>query len=73
MFNVMAIFGLGTGLSVLVWLILVLIFIFEIWMLVDAITRKSLSTTARVWWIIGMILVHPIVAIIYYFTGRKDN
>ncbi len=47
---------------------LALILYFEIWMLVDVILRP---VKHKVWWIIGMILLHPIVAIIYFFTARR--
>lgn len=69
--NIFAFLGMGLALSLIVVLVLLLIFIFEIWMFVDVITNKRISDTAKVLWAIGMVLVHPIVAFIYYFTDHK--
>ena len=44
-----------------------------IWMIVNAITNKHISDTARVLWVIGMLLIHPFVAIAYYFTDYKKT
>jgi hypothetical protein len=44
---------------------------FEILMIVNAVNNASLSGTARAWWVVGMLLVHPFVAIAYYFTDYK--
>ena len=45
---------------------------FEIWMIVDAIQNRRLSSGEKALWVIGMILLHPIIGIIYYFTARKQ-
>lgn len=50
--------------------ILIIILAFEIWMLVDVIRNKHVPTEHKVWWIIGMCLIHPIVAIVYLFVSR---
>lgn len=54
-------------------IIVVLLLAFEIWMLVDAAINKKISDKAKAWWIIGMVLVHPIVAIIYFFTDHRKR
>ena len=41
---------------------------FEIWMFVDAITNKRLSDSEKALWCIGMVFIHPIVAIVYFFV-----
>jgi Phospholipase_D-nuclease N-terminal len=66
--------SLGWGWPVLVPIILLglLVFAFEVWMLVDVIQNKNVPSNHKVWWIIGMFLVHPIVAIVYYFVSRSD-
>lgn len=42
-------------------------------MLVDVAINKKLSDKAKAWWIVGMVVIHPLVAIVYYFTGRKTH
>lgn len=44
---------------------------FEVWMIVDAVLNRKLSDKAKAWWIVGMVLIHPFVAIIYFFTNRR--
>ena len=61
---------LGAWLPVLI-VAAVLILAFEVWMIVNAATNNKLSNKAKTWWIIGMVLVHPIVAIVYFFTARQ--
>ena len=64
--------NLGAWLPI-IGLIVLLIAAFEVWMLIDVAINKKLSDKAKVWWIIGMVLVHPFVAIVYYFTDRKKS
>lgn len=66
-----AFLGFDPLMSAVAILVLLIIFAFEIWMFVSAITNKAISDTAKIWWIVGMVLIHPIVAIIYYFTDYK--
>lgn len=73
MFSDFAFWGMGAALSLVVALVLVVIFAFEIWMLISAITNKKITDTARVLWVVGMVLIHPIVAIIYYFTDHQKS
>ena len=73
MFRFASIFGLGLVAGLIVIAAVALILAFELWMLISAITNKNISDTARIWWIIGMVLVHPIVAIVYYFTDYKKT
>ncbi|HEY1835849.1 MAG TPA: PLDc N-terminal domain-containing protein [Candidatus Saccharimonadales bacterium] len=58
------------GWIALIILIVLLVLAFELWMLVDCITNKKVPTRHKVWWIIGMFLLHPFVAIAYFFTSR---
>lgn len=62
----------GAWLMIII-LLVVLFLAFEIWMIVDAITNKKISDTAKIWWIIGMLIIHPIVAIIYFFTDHRKH
>jgi len=65
--------GLGSFFGLIIFAIVVAILIFEIAMIISAIQNKHISQTARVWWVIGMFLVHPIVAVIYYFTDYQKT
>lgn len=72
--------NLGTSgpFTVIIILVAIVILAFEIWMFVDLIQNENLSTETKLIWALGMLLIHPFVAIIYYFisspkgpTGRK--
>ncbi len=63
---------LGAWLPIII-LIVLLIAIFEVWMIVDAALNKKISDKAKTWWIIGMFIIHPFVAIAYYFTDRRKR
>lgn len=62
-----------------VWLIFIalclaaLILVFEVWMFFDCVLNKKLADTPKIWWIIGMLLLHPFVAIAYYFVVYRSN
>lgn len=62
--------GLGVGAFLLIALIALAIFIFEIWMFVDLIQNARIPTEQKVLWAVGMLLVHPFVAIAYYIYSR---
>jgi len=63
---------LGGGVFFVTVLIIGLaILAFEIWMIVDAIQNPRLDSTSKALWVVGMILLHPIVGIIYFFTARR--
>lgn len=57
----------------LVAIVVLLLLAFEVWMLVDAALNKKISDRAKTWWIIGMFLVHPFVAIVYLFTDYRSK
>jgi hypothetical protein len=63
--------GLSFGLFLIVLIVLPAIFIFEIVMFIDVIRNPRLSDERKLLWAIGMLLVHPFIAIIYYFTDRR--
>lgn len=61
-----------------VWLpviivVAILILAFEIWMIVDAALNKEVTDKAKTWWIIGMFVIHPFVAIAYFFTDHRKR
>ena len=65
----MAIVGILFGLfAVLAGLLLC---VFWIWMLIDAIKNDSLDGTERVVWVLVILFLHALGALIYYLVGRK--
>jgi hypothetical protein len=60
---------LGSWLPIIIVIVL-LILAFELWMLVDAAVNKNITSKAKAWWIVGMFIIHPFVAIIYFFTDH---
>jgi hypothetical protein len=63
---------LGAWLPIII-VIAILIFAFEIWMIVDAAINKEITDKAKTWWIIGMLIIHPFVAIAYFFTDHRKR
>lgn len=47
--------------------------VFDILMIIDAAGNKNLSTLAKTLWILGIILISPVVAVVYYFTARTKS
>ena len=68
---------LGAGAAVGLWLVVgaaaIAILAFEVWMLIDVIRNTAISAERKVLWVIGMFLLHPFVAIVYYFTDRTRS
>ncbi len=54
-------------------IVILVIFAFEIWMFIDVAINEKISNKAKAWWIVGMILIHPIVAIVYFFTDHQKR
>ena len=52
-------------------IVALVVLVFEIYMLINAIQNTRISQNAKVLWIVGMLLIHPIVVIAYYFTDYK--
>jgi hypothetical protein len=48
-----------------------LIFIFWLWMLVDAIGNNRLSSSERVLWVLVVFFLPFVGSLIYYLVGRK--
>lgn len=49
----------------------VLIFVFWIWMLIDAITNSRLDGTQKIVWVLVIIFLHALGALIYFLVGRS--
>jgi hypothetical protein len=52
-------------------LIIILILWFEVVMFLDVLKNKKLSDNEKILWVLGMFLLHPIIAIVYYFTAHS--
>lgn len=52
-------------------IIAIAVLVFEVFMFIDAIKNPRLSDTEKILWCAGMILIHPIIAIVYYFVARS--
>jgi hypothetical protein len=67
----------GVGAVILFVLLIVaviaLILWFEIAMFISLIRNKKIDENTKIIWAIGMFLIHPIVAIIYYFTDHQKT
>jgi hypothetical protein len=63
---------LGEWLPIII-VIAILIFAFEIWMIVDVAINKEITDKTKTWWIIGMLIIHPFVAIVYFFTDHRKR
>lgn len=57
----------------LVVLVGIAIVLFEIKMFIDVIKNPNLSDIERIVWLAGMLLIHPFVAIAYYFISRNNR
>lgn len=53
-------------------LIIALILAFEVWMFLDVLKNKKLTDTEKILWVLGMFLLHPIIAIVYFFVARSS-
>jgi hypothetical protein len=42
-------------------------------MVVSVIRNRSMSDTRQILWIVGMLFIHPVVAIVYYFTDYNNR
>jgi len=46
---------------------------FEVWMFVDAVKSPRFTDGQRLLWCLGMLLLHPFVAIAYYIVEYRRN
>jgi len=65
--------GLSIGAIIVIAVIGLAILVFEVAMFIDAILNKNITDEVRILWLVGMILIHPFVAIAYYFTDHKKR
>lgn len=60
-------------LTILILILSTLILILDVWMIISAATNNKLTTNQKLLWILGMLLLHPIIAIFYYFMVFKKT
>jgi hypothetical protein len=73
MLSIFGLLGFGTGLGLIFIIVILAIFAFEVWMFINVILNKRITDKAKILWVIGMLLIHPFVAIAYYFTDYKKT
>ena len=74
MVELFGLWGLVAPLATIFLLGIFALFAFEVWMIVNAIQNKHITDTARILWVIGMLTIHPVIAIVYFFTDyQKSN
>lgn len=64
-------FGLAALLIALLFGLLLTIF--WIWMLVDAIQNKGLSDGEKIGWVLAIVFVHFLGSLLYFFIGRPKR
>jgi len=47
------------------------LFVFWIWMLIDAIKNRWLTSTERIVWVLVIVFLHWLGAVVYFFAGRQ--
>jgi len=50
-----------------------ILFVFWIWMLIDAIQNKGLTDGEKIGWVLAIVFLHIIGAILYYFIGHPKR
>ncbi len=68
-----AFLGFSGILIILPLALIAAMFAFEIVMIISAWQNPYISSNTRLLWVIGMLFVHPLVAIAYYFTDYKKT
>ena len=65
--------GLFFGLGAVGLIIALLLSVFWLWMLIDALTNPALDATAKIVWAVVIFFLHVLGALIYFFVGRKGR
>ena len=50
-----------------------LLFVFWIWMIIDAIQNKGLTDGEKIGWVLAIVFLHIIGALLYYFIGHSKR
>lgn len=57
----------------IVFPLMLLVFAFWIWMLVDVLRKDFPGENEKVIWVLVIVLLHWIGALVYFFVGRKNG
>jgi uncharacterized membrane protein HdeD (DUF308 family) len=71
--GVVALFLLPFALVLLAFSLGALVFVFWIWMLVDAIKNQGLTEGEKIGWVLAIVFLHFIGAALYFFIGRPKR
>jgi hypothetical protein len=58
------------GLGLVFGVIFLLLSIFWLWMLIDAITSTAIDGTEKIIWVLVILFTHILGAVIYFFVAR---
>ena len=50
-----------------------LLFVFWIWMLIDAIQNQGLTDGEKICWVLAVVFLHFIGALLYFFIGHPKR
>jgi uncharacterized PurR-regulated membrane protein YhhQ (DUF165 family) len=50
-----------------------LVFVFWIWMLIDAIKNQGLTDGEKIGWVLAIVFLHIIGSVLYFFIGRPKR
>jgi hypothetical protein len=71
--GVTLLFMLPLVLAVLIFSLSVLLCVFWIWMLVDAIRNQGLGEGEKIGWVLAIVFLHFIGSALYFFLGRPKR
>lgn len=74
MFGILAFGGLALVLAALILVPLgLLLMVFWIWMLIDAIQNKGLGEGEKIGWVLAIVFLHFIGSLLYFFIGHPKR
>jgi hypothetical protein len=71
--GVALLFLLPAFFGVFMFLLGALVFVFWIWMLVDAIQNQGLREGEKIGWVLAIVFLHFIGSTLYFFFGRPKR
>jgi hypothetical protein len=55
------------------YLLVILVCVFWIWMLIDAIKNHGLTEGEKIGWVLAIVFLHIIGSVLYFFIGRPKR
>jgi NADH:ubiquinone oxidoreductase subunit 6 (subunit J) len=68
--GVACLFLLPVVLVALIFGAVAFVFVFWIWMLVDAIKNRGIGDGEKVGWVLAIVFLHVVGSLLYFFIGR---